>query len=153
MIPQERRIVTLFIGHRDATTKAETWARVVLCGVAFKQTTVRSPAGSMSGAGMITLTKQTTMQVPAGVRVRSADNDELQYVEPAEYSRLGPNDRPDAWTLKTGDLIVLGEVPEEIDTEYPLKNLLQDYPDTATIKAVLDARGSPVLRHWQVDAL
>ena len=55
------------------------------------------------------------------------------------------------WTLQEGDVIVRGEVTDNITTEYKLSDLRAEYDDVVVISSV-DAmdQGSPNVQHWEV---
>lgn len=72
------------------------------------------------------------------------------YVEKQKFRLLG--DTSNNWTLdETGnlDIIIQGEVTQEITEEYRLKNLKTDY-DCVTVAGVSDNRNRSMLKHIKV---
>lgn len=59
----------------------------------------------------------------------------------------------DVWTLQVGDLIVKGEVEDEIEGSFTASKLRAKYDDVLSIKTVdFQDMGSRSLWHWQIGA-
>src|SRR3990172_5124000 len=69
-----------------------------------------------------------------------------QYAKPKAWQL----DR-DGWTLQEGDVIVRGEVTDEIAGAFTISSLIAAYDDVVTI-VTIDAmdQGSPNVKHWEV---
>lgn len=136
--------VTLFLQHKVGGTPG--WARVVLPGV-FAQQRLRRTHGS---DGVLKFTRETELRIDQDILLYDDVGSEILYCEPDEFSRA--EEVSGLWTLKQGDVVVLGEVVQEIGAGYTIAQLRKDYGTYATIQAVSDLRGGP-LGHWQVIAV
>jgi hypothetical protein len=92
----------------------------------------------------------------ASTRFRTPTNTALiliPFARGTQYakSKAWQLDRTDKWTLQEGDVIVRGDVPEEITGSFIITSLLNLYDEVVTIVTV-DAmdQGSPNVQHWEV---
>ncbi|MBD5515362.1 MAG: hypothetical protein HDR06_12185 [Lachnospiraceae bacterium] len=75
------------------------------------------------------------------------------YLPPDEYRKLPPEQCGEFWTLdaKSGqDVIVLGEIAQEIGREYRLSALKKDFQYAVTVTAVSDNRNRMRLKNIKV---
>ena len=119
--------VTLFNHYKGA------WVKTVLPGVQWKDKITRT----VDSDGKITITPEVSLTVP----VRAG------YVEPKAFTGSG-------FTFGTGnlDVIVLGEINDEITQDFTITHLKKKYDHAATIYGVSDNTLRAMLRHWKVVA-
>lgn len=119
--------VTLFNHYK------ERWFKTVLTGVQWKDKVTKT----VDTSGKIVITPEVSLTVPA----RGG------YVEPRAFTGEG-------FTFGTGnmDVIVLGEVDEEITADFTITSLRKKYDRAATIYAVSDNTLRQQLKHWKVMA-
>ncbi len=119
--------VTLFNHYK------EQWFKTVLTGVQWKDKVTKT----VDTSGKIVITPEVSLTVPA----RGG------YVEPRAFTGEG-------FTFGTGnmDVIVLGEVDEEITADFTITSLRKKYDRAATIYAVSDNTLRQQLKHWKVMA-
>lgn len=119
--------VTLFNHHKGE------WHKTVLPGVQWTDKITKT----VDSDGKITITPEVSLTVP----VRPG------YVEPKAYTGEG-------FTFGTGnlDVIVRGEIPEEITQEFTITALRKKYDHAATIYGVADNTNRGMLKHWKVNA-
>lgn len=75
------------------------------------------------------------------------------YLPPDEYRKLPPAECRNFWTLdaKTGqDVLVLGEITQEISKEYRISALKKDLQYAVTVTAVSDNRNRRLLKQIKV---
>lgn len=119
--------VTLFNHYKGE------WFKTVLPGVQWKDKVTRT----VDSDGKITITPEVSLTVP----VRAG------YVEPKVFTGEG-------FTFGTGnlDVIVLGEINDEITQDFTITHLKKKYDHVATIYGVSDNTLRAMLRHWKVVA-
>lgn len=119
--------VTLFNHYKGE------WFKTILPGVQWKDTITRT----VDSDGKITITPEVSLTVP----VRAG------YVEPKAFTGEG-------FTFGTGnlDVIVLGEISDEITQDFTITHLKRKYDHAATIYGVSDNTLRAMLRHWKVVA-
>lgn len=119
--------VTLFNHYK------EQWFKTVLTGVQWKDKVTKT----VDTSGKIVITPEVSLTVPA----RGG------YVGPRAFTGEG-------FTFGTGnmDVIVLGEVDEEITADFTITSLRKKYDRAATIYAVSDNTLRQQLKHWKVMA-
>lgn len=119
--------VTLFNHYKGE------WFKTILPGVQWKDTITRT----VDSDGKITITPEASLTVP----VRAG------YVEPKAFTGEG-------FTFGTGnlDVIVLGEISDEITQDFTITHLKRKYDHAATIYGVSDNTLRAMLRHWKVVA-
>lgn len=119
--------VTLFNHYKGQ------WFKTVLTGVQWKDKVTKT----VDTSGKIVITPEVSLTVPA----RGG------YVEPKAFTGEG-------FTFGTGnmDVIVLGEVDEEITADFTITSLRKKYDRAATIYAVSDNTLRQQLKHWKVMA-
>lgn len=123
---------------------AERWRRTVVRGIQWrhgkKEVTVKDQIATESRVESITIDFQ-----------RSYDN--KPYVAPDCYRKLTVAEKDKYWTLDDRtekDVVVYGELAEEISKEYRLSALMKDYQYAMTVKAVSDNRNRRGLKHIRV---
>lgn len=136
--------VTLYLQHKAGGVPG--WARVVLSGVYAQQKLVRTHGSD----GVLKFTRETELRIDQDLLILDDVLSEVVYCEPDEFSRA--EDVSGLWTLKQGDVVVLGALTQDVGPDYTIAQLRKDYGTYATIQAVSDLRGGP-LGHWQVNAL
>lgn len=80
---------------------------------------------------------------------------EVEYLPPVEYRKLSVEEKVNYWTLDAEigkDMIVLGEVLQELDDNYRLSDLRKDYQYACIVKSVTDNRHMRHLKHIKVVA-
>lgn len=119
--------VTLFNHYKGQ------WFKTVLAGVQWKDKVTKA----VDSDGKIVVTPEVSLTVP----VRP------DYVEPKAFTGEG-------FTFGAGnlDVIVLGEIADEITQDFTITNLRKKYDHVATISGVADNTLRPMLRHWKVTA-
>lgn len=118
----------------------DTYQRTVMKGVQYSKKTEKT----VTSDGKVNLGTVVNVTIPETV---VCDRD---YVEKQKFRLLG--DTSNNWTLdETGnlDIIIQGEVTQEITEEYRLKNLKTDY-DCVTVAGVSDNRNRSMLKHIKV---
>lgn len=132
MIPNGH--VTIY--NRYFINRVETYQRTVVKNVVWEAT--KAVSGRSTG---VLASNVATVFIPMQ---RGAD-----YLKPKAWQALVT--KTGKWTLKEGDVIVRGEVTDNITTEYKLSDLRAEYDDVVVISSV-DAmdQGSPNVQHWEV---
>lgn len=75
------------------------------------------------------------------------------YLPPKQYVKVPNEEMKNYFTFDSEsnlDIIVLGEVTQEINDTYTITNVKKDYDNVATISAVSDNSMVDMLRHWKV---
>lgn len=132
MIPNGH--ITIY--NRYFVSRVETYQRTVIKNVVWEAT--KAVSGRSTG---VLASNVATVFIPMQ---RGAD-----YLKPKAWQALVT--KTGNWTLQEGDVIVRGEVTQEITTEYSLSDLRNAYDDVVVISSV-DAmdQGSPNVQHWEV---
>lgn len=75
-----------------------------------------------------------------------------QYLPAHQFARLPTSEKGKYWTLATGDMLLKGNVADDIP-DRGIRQFLAIHPEVATITAVdtLDM-GSDCMKHWEVTA-
>lgn len=110
----------------------DLWNRTVLPNVMWN--TKKEKA--VSADGKVTMTDTVEITIP----FRSG------YTKPKQYDGVG-------WTLNAADnmdVIVLGEVQDEMTEAFTITNLRKKYDDVVTVKSVGDNTNRNILKHWRV---
>jgi len=132
MIPNGH--ITIY--NRYFVSRVETYQRTVIKNIVWEAT--KAVSGRSTG---VLASNVATVFIPMQ---RGAD-----YLKPKAWQALVT--KTGNWTLQEGDVIVRGEVTQEITTEYSLSDLRNAYDDVVVISSV-DAmdQGSPNVQHWEV---
>lgn len=119
--------VTLFNHYKGQ------WFKTVLAGVQWKDKVTKA----VDSDGKIVITPEVSLTVP----VRPG------YVEPKAFTGEG-------FTFGAGnlDVIVLGEIADEITQDFTISQLRKKYDHAATIYGVSDNTLRAQLKHWKVMA-
>lgn len=132
MIPNGH--ITIY--NRYFVSRVETYQRTVIKNVVWEAT--KAVSGRSTG---VLASNVATVFIPMA---RGTD-----YLKPKAWQALVT--KTGNWTLQEGDVIVRGEVTDNITTEYKLTDLRAEYDDVVVISSV-DAmdQGSPNMQHWEV---
>lgn len=122
--------------------RAEKWQRSVVRDVNWQDT--KAVMGTKQG---LLASNVATIFIPM--------SNNTEYLAPKAWQAL--ESKSSAWTLQEGDIVVRGEVEDEItpaDDDTPavtIKSLYAKYDHVAQITSI-DAMdmGSPNMRHWEV---
>lgn len=115
----------------------DTYQRTVMKGVQYSKKTEKT----VTSDGKVNLGTVVNVTIPETV---VCDRD---YAEKQKFRLLG--DTSNNWTLDEAgnlDIIIQGEVTQEITEEYRLKNLKADY-ECVTVASVSDNRNRSMLKH------
>lgn len=121
-----------------------SWYRSVIPGVMWRHA---KRQGRISKALM---TEEVTESVAVDY---NRPYDRPEYLPPKEYAALA--DPAGYWSLDpmgAQDIIVLGEVEDEITEEFTIEDIQQKYDYAVTVKAVSDNRNRDRLKHIKVVA-
>lgn len=132
--------VTLYNGYYDPDTKANLYQRKVILAVMWEDR------------------KYSRVQQSGG---RLADYTAMVYI-PFSYNKpsyllpkvwLALEDKSDNWTIQEGDLLVKGEVSDELSAAFTPSDLRKKYDDVlAAVDIYTYDMGSYALQHWKVGA-
>lgn len=123
--------------NRLVVSRTETWQRSVIYGVRWED---RRGTGRVQGG--LTPADSVTLYIPLTACAR--------YVSPTDWLALA--DRFNRWTLQRGDLIVRGEVDEEVGVGFTPSALRAKY-DSAVVIHTLDLNSAfGPLSHWRIGA-
>lgn len=128
--------LTLFNARYDKTQDCTVWEKTVITGISW-YSTIKTTVGDTG----IKSANAFIIRIPL-----DADFDDKAYTDPASYT--GAESVSGLFTLKQGDVIVKGSVPDTITTPAQAHKA---YPDTAfTIQGVTDNRRALNAKHWKV---
>ena len=101
------KTITIYNKLIDPTTQKTSWYRNTCENFFWKNinTTYVIGASGMSTKGVVLETKNIICRIPKDDR----------YVDKRAWKELSDNDRKDYFTFGNGDIIILGEVNDEID--------------------------------------
>ena len=138
--------MTVYNYHMDQSTGMESWNRTVVRGVQWMHN--RNEVSTSNGV-------QTENKVESITIDFTHSYGNKPYLPPHEYRKLTEEECGDYWTLdaeSAQDVLVMGEVENEIDENYRIGNLRKDYQYANLIKSVTDNRHMPRLKHIRVVA-
>ena len=126
------------IYNKAIESRAEVYYRAVIRNVGWQAT--KAIAGIHSGQ---LASNVATIFIPFGGNT--------EYLAPKAWQAL--IDKSTNWTLQEGDVVVRGEVADEISGAFTVTSLKAKYDDVVTITSVdtMDF-GSSLVRHWEVGA-
>lgn len=128
--------LTLFNSRFDTDTDLTVYEKTVISGISWYGM-VKTAVGDTG----LKSANQFTIRIPIG-----ADFGGKSYCDPRSYT--GADDVSGLFTLRQGDVIVKGSVPDTITTP---AQACKAYPDTSfTIQGVTDNRRVPNAKHWRV---
>lgn len=129
-------VLTLFNTRFDKVNDCTAYEKTVISGISWYSTIKTTVADTgLKSANMFIIRIPTT-----------ADFSGKAYTDPISYT--GAGDVSNLFTLKQGDTIVKGAVPDTIQTPAQAHKA---YPETAfTIMGVTDDRRAPNAPHWKV---
>lgn len=124
--------ITIYNRYFDA--RAEKYQRTVINNVVWQAT--KAVSGRSTG---VLASNVALIMIPFAL----GDD----YLKPKAWQAA----RAGKWTLQEGDVIVRGELTQEITTEYTLSDLRAAYDDVVVITSI-DAmdQGSAAVQHWEV---
>lgn len=133
-------LLTIYNKYVDPTTRTEVYQRSSLGQVMWEN---RKGSNVIASGGKISA-DQARIFIPFSI---GAD-----YVGPKAWQAL--SDKTENWTIQIGDIVVKGEVLDEIETGFAISNLKAKYDDVLVVSSVdvMDF-GSVDLQHWQVGAV
>lgn len=117
-----------------------SYQRTVIHGVMYLRKTERA----VTGDGKIVFTTKVSVTIPEDAAC------ERNFVVKNKFRKL--EDTSGSWTLNEAenlDIIIHGEVQQELTEDYRLKHLKTDY-DCVTVTGVSDNRNRPRLKHIKV---
>lgn len=138
-------VMTVYNYHRDAA--GEHWLRSVVYGVQWRHGKRRMTAKE----GVFTDEPEESITVD----FRRVYGGNKPYTEPFQYQRMTLKEAAGVWTLDQAngmDVVICGEVNQEISPEYGISNLKKDYPHVYSVVSVADNRNRPRLNHIRVVA-
>lgn len=123
----------------------DCWSRTVVRGVQWRH----------GKKEIITTNNMQNVEITESITIDfNRNRGNKRYVPEKEYKRLSESQKRLCWTLGTADgldIIVPGEVRQEILPEYPLKEFRREY-DAYTVTRVSDNRNCTYLKHIRVVA-
>lgn len=131
--------VTIINHYTDKLTRLDKWYKTTLTGCMWRRNITKSVVD-----GKIQIDDSVSLTIP----YRDG------YLPPKEYAKLPNDEMPNYWTLNSEsnlDIMVLGEVKEELTDKYTITNVKKDYDEVATISGVADNTKRDNLKHWRVD--
>lgn len=131
--------VTVINHYLDTVTRLDKWNKTVLKGCMWRRKVTKSVVD-----GKIQIDDSVSLTIP----YREG------YLPPKKYTKVPNDQKPKYWTLNSTsnlDIIVLGEVKEEVNEKYTITNVKKDYDEVATISGVSDNTLVDYLKHWKVD--
>lgn len=135
-------VITLYNYHKDPTTKIVSWQRTVIKNVKWHKATDKT----ISTDGKIMLSDRMDLTIPY-YSVNKV------YLNPKDYLKTSSINISNYFTLNpinNLDVFILGEINQEVTTNYTITNLKNDYYYVATISAVTDNTNRDELKHWKV---
>lgn len=136
-------VMTIY-NHYIDTNGNDAWKRTVIKGVQWRHSKLFNK---------VTGTELTEERAESITIDMSREYLNGIYVTPKEFKNLQNNNG--YWTVdeKDGlDVVVLGEITQEISASYPLKNLHRDYQYVGTVRSVADNTNRTFLPNLKVVA-
>lgn len=131
--------ITLYNYHKSAD-KTEHWQRTVIHGVNYSFSNTKT----VDSSGKVVYSPTLTVIIP-----QSAP--QATYIDAKGYAKL--TDTTGYFTVNTAgnkEVIVCGEVTQEITDTYKITNLLTDYLKAGKVSAFSDNTDFPRLKHYKV---
>ena len=118
----------------------DTWQRTVLSGVLYSEAIerIKGSDGKITRSAVINVTIPETAECGR------------EYISSRDFKKL--DDVSGHWTLNPADnldVIILGEVEQELTAEYRLKDLKADY-NCVTVASITDGRNRNLLKNIKV---
>lgn len=130
--------VTVINHYVDKLTRNDKWNKTILQNCMWREQTAKTVANNQ-----IQVDDCVSLTVP----YRNG------YLPPKQYVKVPNDEMKNYFTFNSDsnlDIIVLGEVTQEINDTYTITNVKKDYDNVATISAVSDNSIVDLLRHWKV---
>lgn len=130
--------VTVINRYHDKSIKKDIWNKTILEGCMWRTRTEKTVSNNVI---------QADDYVSLTVPYRTG------YLPPKQYAKVGIDELKKFFTFDAEsnlDIIVLGEVTQNITDEYTITNVKKDYDFVATISAVSDNTMVDGLRNWKV---
>lgn len=137
-------VMTVYNYHRDPDTEKETWSRSVVRGVQWSHN-----KSEITASGSVQ-TENKVEKVTVDFQRKYGNK---PYLAPQDYARLPEEERGGYWTLDARlgkDIMVLGVSEREIEQNYRISRLFEDFQYAVTVTAVSDNRNRPRLKHIKV---
>lgn len=131
--------VTVINHYYDKLTRLDKWHKTILKGCMWRRNITKSVVD-----GKIQIDDSVSLTIP----YRDG------YLPPKQYAKIPNDEMQNYWTLNSEsnlDIIVLGEVTEELTDSYTITDVKRDYDEVATISGVADNTQRDRLKHWRVD--
>ncbi len=131
--------VTIINHYLDTVTRLDRWNKTVLKDCMWQKKITKSVVD-----GKIQIDDSVSLTIP----YRGG------YLSPKQYAKIPNDQKINYWTLNSVsnlDIVVLGEVKEELTENYTITNVKKDYDEVATISGVSDNTRVDYLKHWKVD--
>lgn len=138
-------VMTVYNYHRDDT--GEYWLRSVVKGVQWRHGKRRVAVSD----GVFTDEPEESLTID----FQREYEGNKPFLYPLEYQRLSLADAAGYWTLDQSngnDVVVCGEIDQEISADYGISQLKKDYPHVVSVISVADNRNRPRLKHIRVVA-
>lgn len=124
------------IYNKYIENRAEKWQRSVIRDVNWQD--MKAVMGTKQG---LLASNRATIFIPM--------SNHTEYLTPKAWAQNKTNH----WTLNEGDIVVRGEVSDEITNGFTIKSLYAKYDDVVQITSVDPMNmGSENMRHWEVGA-
>lgn len=133
-------VMTVYNYRRDGA--GERWLRTVVKGIQWRHGKRRVTISD----GVFTDEPEESLTID----FQRAYEGNKPYVQPLEYRKLSSEEAAEYWTLDHSngmDVVVCGEVVQEIGADYSISQLKKDYPHTVTVVSVADNRNRPRLKN------
>lgn len=131
--------ITLYNYHKNAD-KSESWRRTVIHGCSYYYSNTRTT----DSAGKVHFIPTLNITIPQNAP-------QSQYVDAKTYSKLSNTEGYFTFdSANTKDVVVCGEITQELSSTYTITNLFTDYQKSAKISALFDNTDAPRLKHWKV---
>lgn len=137
-------VMTVYNYRRDDA--GEHWLRSVVHGVQWRH-----------GKRRVTVSDGVVSDVPEEsitIDFRKQYEGNKPYLHPLEYQKTAEDEADGFWTLDESngmDVVVYGEIIQEITSEYGISRLRKEYP-AFTVTSVADNRNRSRLKHIKVVA-
>lgn len=131
--------ITLYNYHKNAD-KTEHWQRTVIHGVNYSYSNTKT----VDSSGKVVYTPTLTVVIPQNAP-------QATYMDAKGYAKL--TDTTGYFTFNTAgnkEVIVCGEITQEITADYTITKLLTDYQKAGKLSAFSDNTDAPRLKHYKV---
>lgn len=136
---------TIYNAYTDPDTGKTDYRRTVIPAVHWEDIAGSSVSGTSHPSA-----NSASIFIP----FYAQDSMERKYVPAVDYADMTDEEKEKHWTIRNGDLIIKGEILDEITTESGgIKKFSYLHNDAVTVQTLLTADyGSYAMRHWEVTA-